>query len=289
MSELTPELVADVIAACQAGADEAAGALSRSLDNEFTLAVGGSGTYSSDTAPDGFDGPGLAVLFKFGDVGFAALLPEASGLLPDWYTSPDPTGESKLSTLAQELSMLLVPETLMADTFEAAHVESIKMVLGDAGVADGTSLVTLQLTSGDNSGQLSLLWPLPEPDAVFPASEQPEPEPAPAPKPATAAPPSVPLDFSGLPPYSKSLLRIQVPVRVVLASKKETVGEVVELSPGSIMKFDKSCEELLHLFVGDQLIADGEAVKVGEKFGFRVSTMQMPQEHFMRVPPKNAG
>jgi hypothetical protein len=37
------------------------------------------------------------------------------------------------------------------------------------------------------------------------------------------------------------------------------------------------------MFVGDQEIALGEAVKVGERFGFRVSSMQMPKEHFEKV------
>ena len=83
MSELTPEFAAEVVAACQAGAEEAAGALSRSLDAEFTLSVGEASSYRPDTAPEGFDGAGLAVLMKFGDVGVTALLPEASGLLPE--------------------------------------------------------------------------------------------------------------------------------------------------------------------------------------------------------------
>ncbi len=288
MSELTPELAADVVAACQAGAEEAAGALSRSLDGEFTVTVGEAASYSSDAMPEGFDGAGLAVLLKFGDVGFAALLPESSGILPDWYANPDPTGESKLSTLAQELSMLLVPETLMADSFEAVRVEQLGAALGNAGVAEDAALMTLQLASGDSTAQLSLIWPLASPDLLLPVVE----EEAPAPEvvaPRTAPPSNQPLSFSSLPAYSRSLLKIQVPVHVRLASKKEKIGEVVELAPGTIVKFDKSCEELLHLCIGDQIVAEGEAVKVGDKFGFRVTAMQMPHEHFIKVLPRNAG
>jgi len=101
--------------------------------------------------------------------------------------------------------------------------------------------------------------------------------------------PSQPLDFSSLPAYSRSLLKIQVPVRVILASRKESLKDIVELAPGTIIKFDKACDELLHLHVGDQPVAEGEAVKVGDKFGFRVLAMLMPEEHFLKVRRTKAG
>ncbi|MCH7752449.1 MAG: FliM/FliN family flagellar motor switch protein [Planctomycetes bacterium] len=290
MIESTPEFAADVVAACQAGAEEAAGALGRSLDGEFTLSVGEANNYSADAAPDGFDGAGLAVLLKFGDVGVAAVLPESSSMLPDWIATPDPTGESKLSTLAQELSMLLVPERLVADDFKAAHVTQLGDALTAAKVADGASLVPLELKSGEQTAQLSLIWPLASPDELYPAAAEVESPAAEAPAAEAASPaPSQPLDFSSLPAYSRSLLKIHVPVRVILASRKESLKDIVELAPGTIIKFDKACDELLHLHVGDQPVAEGEAVKVGDKFGFRVLAMLMPEEHFLKVQRTKAG
>ncbi len=293
MSEIIPDLAADVVSACQAGAEEASGALSRSLDGEFTLQVGEPTTYEAET-PDGFDKAGLAILMKFGDVGVVAILPESSGLLPDWYANPDPTGVSKLSTLAQELSMLLVPETLMADVFEAAQVPVIGEALKAAGIADDAALVPLQISSGDTTSQMSVIWPLASPDALLPTAEADSEEESPS-EPENSQPEKAntpagsPQNFSELPDYSRSLLKIKVPVRVVLASRKESVQEVVELAMGSIIKFDKACDELLQLYVGDQEVAEGEAVKIGDKFGFRVSAMQMPHEHFMKVNRKSAG
>jgi len=292
MSELTSEIAAEVVAACQAGASEAADALSRSLDGEFAVTVGESSSYQADAMPEGFDGAGLAILLKFGDIGFAAFLPESSGLLPDWYADPDPTGESKLSTLAQELSMLLVPETLMADTFAATRVEQLGAAVNAAGPAEDAALVPLQISSGASTAQLSLIWPLSSPDSLLPAKEVTEQ--------AASTPPAVSttddsqmtnstLDFTSLPPYSQSLLKVKMPVHVVLASKKENIGNVVELAPGTIIKFDKSCEEMLHMHVGNQIVAEGEAVKIGDKFGFRVSSIQMPEEHFAKVSPRHAG
>jgi flagellar motor switch/type III secretory pathway protein FliN len=95
--------------------------------------------------------------------------------------------------------------------------------------------------------------------------------------------------FAQLPGYSRSLLRIEVPVSVRLASKKESIQEIIELAPGSIIKFNKACEQPLHLYVGDQEVAEGEAVKVGDYFGFRLSQMLMPQEHFCPVRRPDAG
>ena len=283
MSELTLEIAADVVAACQAGAEEAAGALGRALGGQFELTVREASSYSAGGAPEGLAGPGLAVLLKFGEVGLAVLLPEAGGLLPEWCANPDPTGENKLSTLAQELSMLLVPETLVADEFAAARVENLGAALTAAGVADDAALVPIELTAGDSKEQLSLVWPLTTPEKLLPVGEESEAE-----SPPPAANSSTPIDFSNLPSYARSLLKISLPLSVVLASKKENLREVTEIAPGTIIKFDKACDEMLELFVGDQAVAAGEAVKVGDKFGFRVSAMFLPKEQFMKVLPKHA-
>jgi flagellar motor switch protein FliN/FliY len=86
-----------------------------------------------------------------------------------------------------------------------------------------------------------------------------------------------------LPTYTRSLLRIEVPIVVTLAAKKQSIGQIVELGPGSIIHFDKSCDEMLDLSVCDRRIAQGEAVKVGDKFGLRVTSVVMPDERFQAV------
>jgi flagellar motor switch/type III secretory pathway protein FliN len=301
VSELTPHIVDLVIAACQAGAAEAAGAIGRVLDAEPTLAVGEPSTYSADAPPAELAGPGLATLLTFGDAAFAAILPESSGLLPAWYAAPDPTGESKLSTLAQELSMLLVPETLMADQFAARRVEDAAAALGRGGVAADAVLVPLTLTADDKSTTLWLVWPLAAPQAFFAAAgaaaesgDEPTSAetvateavatPAKPAKPAEALkPPRRPSSVYELPKYARSLLRVRVPISVELAAKKEFVAEVVEIAPGSIIKFNKGCDQPLRLVIGGQPVAEGEAVKVGDKFGFRVSAILLPQEQFLPV------
>ena len=91
-----------------------------------------------------------------------------------------------------------------------------------------------------------------------------------------------------LPPYTRSLLHIRVPVVVTLARKRQALGRIVELGPGSIIQFDKSCEEMLELSVGDHPIASGEAVKVGDKFGLRHrSRSPCPANDSRRSRPAN--
>src|SRR3954463_2440951 len=78
-------------------------------------------------------------------------------------------------------------------------------------------------------------------------------------------------ELNNLPAYSRGLLQILVPVRVTLASQRKSIQEIIELGPGSIVKFDKTCDEPLELCVGDRPIAQGEVVKVGDKFGLKIS------------------
>ena len=88
-------------------------------------------------------------------------------------------------------------------------------------------------------------------------------------------------DAARLPSYSRSLLRIRVPVTVTLAAKRQPVSRIVELGQGSIIQFEKPCDETLDLQVGGHTIAAGEAVKVGDKFGLRITSIILPGERFL--------
>ena len=78
-------------------------------------------------------------------------------------------------------------------------------------------------------------------------------------------------ELNRLPAYARGFLQIRVPVQVTLASQRKSIQEIIELGPGSIIKFDKTCDEPLELCVGDRPIAEGEVVKVGDKFGLKIS------------------
>ncbi|MCA9259037.1 MAG: FliM/FliN family flagellar motor switch protein [Planctomycetales bacterium] len=290
MSDFNAGIAPDVIAACQTNATDAADALQRGLDGKVTLEVGQAQPLGELEFKDEIAGPGLTVAFQFGESGGVLLIPETSGLLPAWYTTPDVTGEAKLGALAQELSMTVWPDSLMAERYAAHARSSLSTALDSAQPTADAVCVSLKATS--EAGvvtELRLIWPLEAPQAVLAASsEDGEAADSAPPDPVVEAVASEPTPVAAtsasagvLPGFSRSLLRVEVPVCVELAQKKESIKEIVELAPGTILKFEKSCDELLRLFVGGEAIAEGEAVKIGDKFGFRVSAMLMPRERFM--------
>jgi flagellar motor switch protein FliN/FliY len=71
----------------------------------------------------------------------------------------------------------------------------------------------------------------------------------------------------------RRILNVRVPVIVRLAGRDLAVGEVMKLSHGSILEMQKHCEEPLHLMVNNQVIGEGEAIKVGENFGLRLTAV----------------
>jgi flagellar motor switch protein FliN len=67
------------------------------------------------------------------------------------------------------------------------------------------------------------------------------------------------------------ILRLQVPVIVKLADRKLNVNEVMRLGAGAIIEFFKRNDEPLELLINNKVIGLGEAVKVGENFGLRIT------------------
>jgi len=302
MPDLSPDIVEEVVETCKAGVDEAVEAFGRGIDAEVRLTVGDPETVDMKALPDGFSGGGLTVVMIVGSEAALLILPDASGLVPEWTADPDPTGQSKLTTLAQELGMILLPEAYMPEDFKAAWVKTLSGALARGGVADGAALVPLEIEGPDGRrGRASLIWPASKPAAAIGAgAAKPEPKPEKKPKPAPAAKPTPelkttaparpasrpPVSVASLPSYSRSLLRIKLPVVVALAEKRQPLNRIMELGPGSIIQFDKSCEEMLELDVGGHPIATGEAVKVGDKFGLRINTIILPEERFTPLRPE---
>ncbi len=334
MPELTPEIADAVAQACRARADEAAEALGRALDNPLKLAVGDPQTISAAELPEDLAAAGLVVVLGAGPAAALLLLPESTGLVPDWAFDPDPTGKSKLTTLAQELGMLLLPEEFLVEQFDTLYLENLAEGLQKARPSESLAVVPLEVTREDGGqAEIRLVWPVSQADGLSQDVEKASPvasgaqEPAPAeqagadaasspagepaaeeqPGAGQAAAKTVAAPFGApapagpagdaarpkptrhakspeeLPTYTRSLLRIEVPVMVSLAQKRQSLSRILELGPGSIIQFDKSCEEPLCLEVAGRPVARGEAVKVGEKFGLRITAMILPGERFRPV------
>lgn len=311
MSNLTEETIAEIQQTATTNAQEMAEAIGRAFGLEdTTCSVNEAKPLGSGPEAIISPGPGLALLMKVEDEGFLVVIPESSGILPDWCPKPDPTGESKLKTLAQELSMLVLPESLISDSFIAKWVDDLPAAMTRGGIDAEGSLLPIGIGSTTATATVHLVWPVKKPSEVFSNSSESATD---STKQATATPASPktpqmeetsgssvvhtapsarkpiydrhrsPVRFEDLPSYTKSLLKIKVPVSVTLAEKRQPVSQILELGPGSIIQFEKSCEEALDLDVGVQRVAQGEVVKVGDKFGLRITNMVLPEERFHAI------
>ncbi len=343
MSELTPNQIESIVAACRTNAAEASAALGRAIDGAFAISVGRAVALDANPLGDSWASPGLAVVMVVGNQAALFVIPAASGIVPSWCASPDPTGTSKLTTLAQELGMLLLPEDLMPDDFKAAQIKNLSGGIQRGRPAEGAVAIPITVTGDGRSAECLLLWPLTAPEQIVgtnPAAHETPPSaaastgsaspqaadaandgmPMPPPEAAQAAspvgaetgraeqparraePPAAPRSIGGkpapqqrpsrieqLPAYTRSLLKISVPVIVTLAEKRQPLKRIIELGPGAIIQFDKSCDETLDLQVGEHRVAVGEAVKVGDKFGLRITSMALPEERFEPLRPAQPG
>ncbi len=69
----------------------------------------------------------------------------------------------------------------------------------------------------------------------------------------------------------RRILHLEVPVIVKLAERKLSLQEVLRLGAGAIIEFSKSSDEPLELMINNKSIGFGDAVKVGENFGLKIS------------------
>lgn len=67
------------------------------------------------------------------------------------------------------------------------------------------------------------------------------------------------------------ILHVEVPVIVQLAEKTMPLKRVLEINVGVILEFDHLFDAELDLIVANCRIATGQAVKVGENFGLRIT------------------
>lgn len=66
-------------------------------------------------------------------------------------------------------------------------------------------------------------------------------------------------------------LSLEVPLVVLLGERQMRAADVLGWVPGSIIELPKSADAELELLVNNKPIGFGQAVKVGENFGVRVS------------------
>ncbi len=232
MSEATKQSVTEVLASCRAGAAEAAAAIGRAIQREIQIAVGRQEEWQSSAIAPELKGPGLLVLLKTDREALVLAVPAARELVPAWCAKPDAGGEGRLATMAQELGMNLLPDTWLAHEFRTGWVDDMEAALRRGGVPARAAVVTLLASgAGKPTEKLGLIWPVTTPDGLFDAGRAERPSGQRSGRSARRDQSALTHTSRDLPPYTRSLLRIRVPVVVTLAEKRQKLDRIIELGP----------------------------------------------------------
>lgn len=74
----------------------------------------------------------------------------------------------------------------------------------------------------------------------------------------------------------QSIKGTELQVNVTLMEQDFSIGDLVALSPGSVLLFKQRVDEPAQLSVNGQAFAKGEVVQVGERYGLRVQKIDGP-------------
>ena len=278
MAEFTPAEMSQVLTACQDNTAAITECFNQCFLTEGALTVGELLPWSSDSIPSELSGPGILVTFQLGAAVVLAALPESLPL-PEWCRNPGKSESSRLQTLPVEWSMNVFPMEWESDSSTSQFVQDLASVVASCEPLEGSSF--LKLVWNDNqTGPGAYLIGTCRQVYTAPVEESPEPFSTPSGSftpPAESSPPPPTLTPEAAAEYQSRLRRaaqmmnMPVPIIVVMAAKKIQLGQLLSMGPGTIISFDKSCDDLLDLCVNNRALCSGEAVKIGEKFGLKVN------------------
>jgi flagellar motor switch protein FliN len=87
--------------------------------------------------------------------------------------------------------------------------------------------------------------------------------------------------------FWKSLLRIEAELAVTLARQELPVERILQFVPGVMIQFEKPCDTPLTIEIDGQAIAQGEVVKIGDKFGLRITEICEREERWVPLVTSN--
>jgi flagellar motor switch protein FliN/FliY len=74
------------------------------------------------------------------------------------------------------------------------------------------------------------------------------------------------------------VMDVPVELTIELGRKTARIGEILRLGPGSILELSKVNGEPLDVYVNNRLIARGEAVVIGERYGIRLTEVVVAED-----------
>jgi flagellar motor switch protein FliN/FliY len=79
------------------------------------------------------------------------------------------------------------------------------------------------------------------------------------------------------------ILDIPLTVHVELGRKRLRISELLQVGTGAILELDNAAGAPLSIYANNTLIAQGEAVVVGDHYGIRVTDIVSPEERVRRL------
>lgn len=70
------------------------------------------------------------------------------------------------------------------------------------------------------------------------------------------------------------LLGVGVEVTVEVGRTRSTFAELMKLEPGALLELDRDAHEPADILVNGKIVAHGEIVTVGDRYGVRVTTVR---------------
>jgi len=286
MTAFGADRAADVAAQCQAASEDIGKAFSVAFGGEFLPQIGEPTKLNAASLNEQFSDAGLIFRITIGDTQCLLVLAQSESLLPEWCSEPDGDGGSKLNELGRALAAAMLPPDVKHDLASVSYHQDLASELVASHKIDSPTGLSSDVQQGDSAIKFTLIWPVSPKSATSPVNSES------TDKTGTQAKPpkhrrliyrNLEEGIRQLPAYAQSLLRVQVPVTVTLATAKTPVSKVLAMGPGTILQFKKACDSNLTLEVGRQTVAEGEAVKVGDKFGLWITAITMPSERFWSV------
>jgi flagellar motor switch protein FliN/FliY len=279
MPELTTANIESVVQACRDKIEAISRSLNSCFDTGFQLAAAEPQPQAAIRETHAWNGPGLVIAFNVGTSAMLCAISETLPL-PAWYTEPDESESARLETLALEWSNHCLPDDSPGENFVCRAVPNLKECIASALLVEGA--VCLPLLAGEPDAEaFEKIW------LIWPAERLPVMSRTTRTDAGKARGPSAPVGPAGANRRTASpvdrLRKLPVAVTVRLAEKKVEISQLIGLGPGAIITFEKSCEDLLDLYVNNQIYCRGEAVKIGEKFGIKVCELGSQPVHASRV------
>ena len=81
----------------------------------------------------------------------------------------------------------------------------------------------------------------------------------------------------------RALENIEVEMSIEVGHTEITIADLLRLNEGSVVELDRLAGEPLDILVNGTMIAKGEVVMVGERFGIRFSDIVDPEKRVERI------